>query len=151
MKTNDKDIEKMAREVQMAQLACYYSGDEFSRKSMRQISYHSAKAGFKACEAKMLAEAASGFEGFYKSSVQDEFDYSSMRHDEKALRLMDMRKAFTAGAMSQAKRVKELEDALSFYANYDNWNHAHEEPVFLGVDIGGKAYAVAQEALKQQK
>jgi hypothetical protein len=98
MKTNDKDIEKMAAEVQMAQLACYV-GDEFSRESMRQISFHSAKAGFKACEAMMVESAASDFQKWgrdYFGATEVCIDY-----------LIHVQKAFTAGAMSQAKRDAE--------------------------------------------
>jgi hypothetical protein len=113
MKTNDKDIEKMHRE-EFGNRPCQYSNAESVHWDYTLGGY---RAGFKACEAKMLTEAASGFEGFYKSSVQDEFDYSSMRADEKALRLMDMRKAFTAGAMSQVKKIEELEGALATVIN----------------------------------
>jgi hypothetical protein len=79
---------------------------------------HAFCDGFKACEAKMLAEASGGFDEFYLSEIGGSFD------DESAVDEM-IKEAFTAGAMSQAKRMKELEslvaqfgEALKLSCNY---------------------------------
>jgi hypothetical protein len=70
--------------------------------------------GFKACEAKMLAEASGGFDEFYLSEIGGSFD------DESAVDEM-IKEAFTAGAMSQAKRMKELETETEELKNAVEW------------------------------
>ena len=73
------------------------------------------KAGYKACEAKMLAEASEGFGEWYydESRVSSPMSINSTLKEVQEISHKD---AFIAGAMSQAKRdaerIKQLEDAL---------------------------------------
>lgn len=112
MKTNDQDIEKMATSYINSQ---EYPPDgvvpeehEFTPHSHMIDTY---KAGFKACEAKMMEEAAKDFEEWF-------LHYPSWRVTMS--RYDSCKIAFQAGALSQAKRVKELEDALKFYVLEEN-------------------------------
>jgi hypothetical protein len=167
MKTTSE--EKISDLVQEHIVKSISLGGRLSKIEAMELSY---REGFKACEANMLESAESLFEDWHNKTY-----FQIRKEDNRELASIftearyNQKQAFTAGAMSQAKtidalekeqvkhieiiqdaynkRIKELEEALRFYASYENWNHAHEEPVFLGVDIGGKAYAVAQEALKQ--
>jgi len=97
MKTNDKDIEKMATE---------YADENYmvGNVSLNDFEYDMAtdcyKAGFKACEAKMLAESSENFDGWW----YDENDNLYMLNDVYK-NYCSM--AFTAGAMSQAKKDEE--------------------------------------------
>ena len=60
------------------------------------------KAGFKACEAKMLAEASEGFEEWWRS-----FFYTDPPIAEGSIFSREIIEAFTAGAMSQARKDAE--------------------------------------------
>jgi hypothetical protein len=103
MKTTDEQIEKMAREYADKDLLTRVGLYDYG---LRVMSY---KAGFKACEAKMLAEATKNFEEFiFKFERSDAY---SMRH---------MEKSYAAGAMSQARKNVEMEKFLVSIINWDN-------------------------------
>ncbi len=93
MKTTDEQIEKMARD----HVGKYAGVETFSVKHM-ELTY---KNGFKACEAMILAEA-----------TEDLQDFIDTRGEFTPREYVLMKQAFTAGAMSQAKRVRELEDEI---------------------------------------
>jgi hypothetical protein len=107
MKTNDKDIEKMAEKF--AEML-----DEDGTPLVDAGLFQGYKAGFKACEAKMLAEASEGFEAYEKEYWDREAIGGKTAREWTQQGFVEMatsyqRKAFTAGAMSQAKRVRENE------------------------------------------
>jgi hypothetical protein len=115
MKTNDKDIEKMSRDYMMEKI----NHIETPSKDLADAY----KAGFKACEAKMLVEA-SGFEDWWKGMYSELCNTTDHPDIVLANSVMEAtEKAFTAGAMSQAKkdaeRIKQLEDALRKIASHD--------------------------------
>jgi hypothetical protein len=124
MKTNDKDIEKMAVDdltviyvkLNKAIDLLSFSGIDVPLLSEIQAFLHeSYTKGFKACEAKMLAEASEGFENLKKQYVGG-YGVQYEIPDEVAYK-----EAFTAGAMSQAKRVKELETEIEELKNAVEW------------------------------
>jgi hypothetical protein len=152
MKTNDKDIEKMSYEW------CLDASDEHldprdfypSPQSMDAYS-----AGFKACEAKMLAEAAKDF-GEYEKEYWDNETLCGKtyrewtRQDHVEMATSYQRRAFTAGAISQAKRdaerIKRLEDALRKIADYDTL----DGDKYISYSDGWHGVAeFAEKALKQ--
>ena len=108
MKTNDKDIEAwLASQTQT-----------FTNTTMEQ-EIILLRRGFKACEAKMLAEASEEFSEWHRN------EYIRIRTCEDSCRFTasmfaesraNQSKAFTAGAMSQARRdaerIKYLEDEV---------------------------------------
>jgi hypothetical protein len=108
MKTNDKDIEKMAVDdltviyvkLNKAIDLLSFSGIDVPLLSEIQAFLHeSYTKGFKACEAKMLAGAS------------DWVEYEKT-HEHLEGYLYVAKEAFIAGAMSQAKRVSYLEDRI---------------------------------------
>ncbi|MFN8996420.1 MAG: hypothetical protein ACK5X3_22510 [Pseudomonadota bacterium] len=104
MKTNDKDIEKMAEKF--AEML-----DEDGTPLVDAGLFQGYKAGFKACEAKMLAEASEGFEEWYYDNVADGYRENYLE-------------AFTSGAMSQAKRdAEELRLMSEVNRGLANRNH----------------------------
>jgi hypothetical protein len=117
MKTNDKDIERMAKEYARKS----WTHDPYDQNDI-ELAY---ELGFKACEAKMLAEAAISFDDWF-SEVYDEAtkwrDWQSCDnlHDNKH----NMQKAFTDGVMSQAKKdAEELKLASEINRGLANANH----------------------------
>jgi len=129
MKTNDKDIEMMARE---------YSHKTWSHDPYDQNDIECAyESGFKACEAKMLAEASEGFVNYYYHS--DIFKH----HEDTA------RAAFTAGAMSQAKKLNE---------DYESGKELNHEDLFRllkhqqkSAEINLRLYNEGQEEIQKLK
>jgi hypothetical protein len=141
MKTNDKDVEKMCLEFidlnfnfEMCgnaekkmfiddSLKVYKAGfkacEAMKTNDLRNLSetYASLIAdqaalafcdGFKACEAKMLESAAGDFDEYWRRITANGFMWVNRKDLHQ--------QTFTAGAMSQAKRIKELEDALKIFA-----------------------------------
>lgn len=106
MKTSDEQIEKMAREYADEN---YMVGNVNLNDFEYDIATDCYKEGFKACEAKMLAEAAKDWVEYEKS------------HEHHEGYLYIAREAFTAGAMSQAKRVRELEEQNNWLRNNQNF------------------------------
>jgi hypothetical protein len=110
MKTTDEQIEKMAREyAEKYTLDGYiWINDEWTTDIFQEMG-DAYKAGFKACEAKMLAEVANapvaseGFEEWRKNYISTHTGYFKMIGTDD---LADI--AFTAGAMSQAKEIQKL-------------------------------------------
>jgi hypothetical protein len=92
MKTTDKDIENMARDYS------YRASQEIEYNSRTDDLEYGYFDGFKACEAKMLAEASAGVERWQTENLSS--DQSILIHDLTE-------RAFTAGAMSQAKKDEE--------------------------------------------
>jgi hypothetical protein len=84
--------------------------------------------------------------GFVAKNTSYYFEIQSLLDDQ-------YQAGFTAGAMSQAKRIKELEDALSFYANVcTTMTLQPEGEILLRDGFDGEFYKIqekAREALKQ--
>jgi hypothetical protein len=116
MKTNDKDIEMMCLEFIDLNFNFEMCGNA-EKKMFIDDSIKVYKAGFKACEAKILAEAREGFEEWFVEYKDKAFaaygGAKSVRDDMVSDQKHTGKEAFAAGAMLQAKRIKELEDALN--------------------------------------
>ncbi len=115
MKTNDKDIEKMAEKF--AEML-----DEDGTPLVDAGLFQGYKAGFKACEAKMLAESADDLKSFW-------FHWRRFWGTNDHRYIPDqppivVKEAFTAGAMSQAKRdAEELRLMSEVNRGLANRNH----------------------------
>jgi hypothetical protein len=151
MKTTSEELEKMSYEW------CLEANDEHldprdfypSPQSMDAF-----KAGFKACEAKMLAESVESFEEWKEQGIRSVIGMS-----ENSARLVlgdyfTAESCFTAGAMSQAKRdaeeIERLKKAIHYYERHvqHHIDHPDEKPaVTLKYAIGAKREA--EKALKQ--
>jgi hypothetical protein len=122
MKTNDKDIEKMAEKF--AEML-----DEDGTPLVDAGLFQGYKAGFKACEAKMLAEASEGFEEWYYDNVADGYRENYLEAFTSGDNVADgyrenYLEAFTSGAMSQAKRdAEELRLMSEVNRGLANRNH----------------------------
>ncbi len=90
---------------------------------------HAFCDGFKACEAKMLAEASEGFEEWYYDNVADGYRENYLEAFTSGDNVADgyrenYLEAFTAGAMSQAKRdAEELRLMSEVNRGLANRNH----------------------------
>jgi hypothetical protein len=115
MKTNDKDIEKMCLDFINLSFNFEMCGNA-EKKMFIDDSLKVYKAGFKACEAKMLAEASEGFKEFVLN-LPSEVIQQSKNHrdfnDPQSMPRIIWEAAHTAGAMSQAKRVNELKETIA--------------------------------------
>lgn len=139
MKTNDQDIEKMAREYSESQ--DYYvdhDGDTWQKGLIVSIYGEAEDAyfdGFKACEAKMLAEASEGFEEWYYDNVADGYRENYLE-------------AFTSGAMSQAKEIQKLKADREVLVEALKLIEGVVRVTKCGDHLKSHETAIAKEALK---
>ena len=87
----------------MAEVSCF-PGDDFNRAAMKICAIHAARAGFRAAEKMILDGASEGFDEWFSS--QEWID------DSGCIITRPIKEIFIAGAMSQAKRVTELESEV---------------------------------------
>jgi hypothetical protein len=109
MKTTDEQIEKMARDISHLEISDTLIESLHNKEidELRSLLEQQYKAGFKACEAKMLAEASDGFDQWW----DNERGGKPLNNDHIPVTEQQLYKwekeAYTAGAMLQARKLNE--------------------------------------------